>query len=121
MYSLVTQLCDRIKHLHLWVASRNLRDIPSQLELTVLTKPLRYSPAVLRHLKPWIDLVRCNGAILPDISDIPTIPVAREGADVITLYHHGDGYAGPWPMDCKRCGQNVGVKLRQIGVGRAGE
>jgi hypothetical protein len=107
----VTQLCARIKHLHLWAVSPGAIDIPSQLEHTVLTKPLRYSPAVLRHLKPWLSRV---------ISDITTIPVAREGADVITLHHHGDGHRGFWPLDCKRCGQNVGVKLRQIGVGSAG-
>jgi hypothetical protein len=84
-YSLVTHLCARIKHLHLWVASRNLRDIPSQLELTVLTKPLRYSPAVLRYLKPWLSRV---------ISDITIIPNAGEGADVILLHHHGGGHRG---------------------------
>jgi hypothetical protein len=124
LHSLVTQLCDRVAHLHFWAANGMMvnRDIPSQLEHTVLTKPLRYSPAMLRQLRPMLANLFRKGLIGSDATSFTSMfPAVGEGADVIMLHHHGDDHTGPYPMDCERCGRNVSVKLRQIGVGPKGK
>jgi hypothetical protein len=61
-HMLVSQLCDLVANLHIWIVVRPncFNDAPFQLELTVLTKPLRYSPALLRLLKPWIQRVNAS-------------------------------------------------------------
>jgi hypothetical protein len=121
----VPQLCERVPDVHLWAANVNLLnfDMPPQLEALLLTKPLRYSPTVLRELQLYFDEYHAlGGLVVPSVmSGTHVTPAAGEGGDVITLDHHGEGHTGTWPLDCERCGRNVGVKLRQIGVGNEGQ
>jgi hypothetical protein len=123
LHRLVTLLCKQVAHLHFWAANSQMvnRDIPSQLEHTVLTKSLRYSPSIFRCLRPLFNDYRRRGLAGPDDnSGIFEIPSAGEGTKNIILLHQGEGHTGPYPMDCEQCGRNVGVKLRQIGVGPQG-
>ena len=76
-------------HLYLWCAGVGHTDIPPALQVELLTTPLRSAPAVLRAVKPAVDLWSGLGKV-HGYSD-SGLAAPGDGPSVVELSHHGDG------------------------------
>ena len=112
---LVSKLTGRVTHLYLWCAGVGHTDIPSALQVELLTSPLRSAPAVLREVQPAVDLWSRVGQV-HGYSD-SGLPAPGDGPSVMQLYHHGDSHTSDHPVDCVQCGHDVAALLRRLGVG----
>jgi hypothetical protein len=118
MYNLITQLHDRTEDFHFWavnIPAPHAANFPSVLERAHLTKPLRYTPTLIRQCAfKGLDMFGDDDYKM-DIN--PMTSAIGDGPDVIELHHHGEGHT----IECKRCGQNVATELRHIEVGPKGK
>ena len=115
LQELVSGLTGRVTHLYLWCAGVGHTTIPPELQVEILTTPLRSAPVVLRVVQPAIDEWSRGGQVL-GYSD-SGLPALGDGPSVVRLYHHGDGHTSGHPVDCVQCGHDVAVLLSRLGVG----
>ena len=102
-------------HLYLWCAGVGHTTIPPELQVEILTTPLRSAPVVLRVVQPAIDEWSREGQV-HGYSD-SGLPAPGDGPSVVRLYHHGDGHKSGHPVDCVQCGHDVAALLSRLGVG----
>ena len=111
----MSELTGRVRHLYLWCAGVVHTARPPELQVEVLTTPLRSAPVVIREVQPvlaeWSHLGKVHR-----YSD-NGLPVHGEGPNVLRFCHRGDGHTSDHPVDCVQCGHDVAVVLRRLGVG----
>ena len=112
------QLQAAVPNLTLWAAGIwPLQSPPAWLTVEdTLTTPLRCPPAVQRQ----VEQSRLIGRDVPNYSTAPW-PAATEGPAVEWMEHRGQrGHRLGAPENCDRCGQQVGRRLLDLGVGQPG-
>ena len=108
-------LTGQVTHLYLWCADAVHTDKPPELQVEVLTTPLRSAPVVIRAVQPALAKFSSEDQV-HGYSD-SGLPPPGDGPSVLPLYHHGDGHANDHPVNCVQCGHDVAALLRRLGLG----
>ena len=92
-------------------------DILPELQVEVLTTPLRSAPSVRREVQARLVVW---SRVVHDYSD-SGLPAPGDGPSVIELLLRGRRHRRRLPVDCIQCGKDVAAELRELGIGAGGE
>ncbi|XP_025092631.1 uncharacterized protein LOC112563103 isoform X3 [Pomacea canaliculata] len=113
-HTICDKLSSRVPRLHLWAASCYHGDAPTGWQVEVLTRPLRFPPAVVREI--------AQDAEVTETRDVEAytergVPDYTDGPPVKRLLHQGHGHSEEYTENCVTCGRRVARFLHRLRVG----
>lgn len=111
-HKFVSEVCNRLGNVRLWIASSKGTNLPPELHKETLTVPLRSAPSVVVEVDKGVRALEN----IPDYT-CAGIPAPLDGPQVIRLHHQGPGHLEANIVECEQCGRNIATELQQLKVG----
>ncbi|XP_070185039.1 uncharacterized protein [Littorina saxatilis] len=111
---LCIQLERRVQNLHVWAASLNHEDRPSEMKEEQLTEALRTPPIITREVMSSGFMTHQRQVLCYTSSNIPPPCVGPRSISII--HDKIKGHSGNTTYDCLECGKEVAVYLNELQI-----